>query len=461
MRIVLAILLVFCLTACHVRTADQAYNEGKYVESISLLTATIGEKGEAKFNEESAEKLRGLVSNVMKHYETIINSSASTDYQARIDSYESLRKINLMLINRFYSQTVAFFNDKYPVSKLDQLIAKEYYDYGNSIKGTDSESYKIKADLYLKGSERYKYKDIFTLYKNAKKQHLDIEAKQHYDLGKTFSQQGSYHEASLEYLKAWEVYKPIGEYKDSFKLYEDNKRKHVTALAKEYYEKASSLEKIAYKREIYREAAKYYEAANSAYEQFGSYRDASARASRCKLKGRVNVYVKDSDYLSWVKQVFNADYIYFVDHSSQANIIIDINAKSDYIHMKPYEKNEVKTEKYVERMSEKTDDKGNKIKVPIYKEQKFNLKTITNSKKYIFTTDIEITGEISNSKRLISEAISSKTDYIYSGDVPSKFHNSQAGEWKSKSTLKSEAHYTQGEDIRNHLKQFIDKMSSL
>ncbi|MCX8617252.1 hypothetical protein J3U42_02470 [Gilliamella sp. B2923] len=461
MRIVLAILLVFCLNACHVRTADKAYQQGQYVESISLLTSNINEKGEAKFNDESAEKLRVLVSNVMAHYETIINSSVSTDYQARIDSYESLRKINLLLVNRFYSQTVAFFNDKYAASKLDQLIAKEYYDYGNSIKGTDSDSYKIKANLYLKGSERYKYKDIFTLYKNAKKQQLDIEAKHHYDLGKTFSQQGNYNEASLEYLKAWEVYKPLGEYKDSYKLYEDNKRKHVTALAKEYYERASLLEKTAYKRETYREAAKNYEAANLAYQHFGQYRDASARASRCKLQGRVNVYVKDSDYLYWVKQVFKEDYIYFVDRSSQANVIIDINATSDYIHMKPYETNEAKTERYVERMTEKTDDKGNKVKVPVYKEQHFNLKTITYAKKYSITTRVDISGDINYSSRFSSEAISTKTDYIYSGNVPSKYRNSSEGESKSKSTLKYEAESEQGADIRQFLSRFVDRLSSI
>lgn len=48
--------LIFLLTACYTRTGDDAYKEGKYLESISLLATGIEEKGERKFDKDSAKK---------------------------------------------------------------------------------------------------------------------------------------------------------------------------------------------------------------------------------------------------------------------------------------------------------------------------------------------------------------------------------------------------------------------
>jgi hypothetical protein len=37
MRIIIAVFFMFLLAACHTRTAEEAYKEGKYLESINLL----------------------------------------------------------------------------------------------------------------------------------------------------------------------------------------------------------------------------------------------------------------------------------------------------------------------------------------------------------------------------------------------------------------------------------------
>ena len=167
MRIVITIFVIFFLTACHTRTSEEAYKEGKYLESISLLTNNIEEKGLKKYDKDKAEKLRTLVTNVMEHYETNLANTSDTDYKKRIDIYQNLLKMKMMLRDRFYSSTIDFFNNKYDLEQLEQTIAKQYYDYANSITGTDSISYKNKANLYQRGLERYNYKDIEKQYQNA------------------------------------------------------------------------------------------------------------------------------------------------------------------------------------------------------------------------------------------------------------------------------------------------------
>lgn len=49
-----------------------------------------------------------------------------------------------MLNDCFFSQTVTSFDDKYTIEQLEQTIAKQYYEYGKSITGTDSQSYVMK-----------------------------------------------------------------------------------------------------------------------------------------------------------------------------------------------------------------------------------------------------------------------------------------------------------------------------
>jgi len=43
MRTIIAIFFIFLLTACHTRTAEDAFKEGRYIESINLL-AVINNK---------------------------------------------------------------------------------------------------------------------------------------------------------------------------------------------------------------------------------------------------------------------------------------------------------------------------------------------------------------------------------------------------------------------------------
>ncbi|MBI0112770.1 MULTISPECIES: hypothetical protein [unclassified Gilliamella] len=60
MRTIIAIFCIFLLTACHTRTAEDAFKEGRYIESINLLAASLDEKGPAKFDQQDAKRLQTI-----------------------------------------------------------------------------------------------------------------------------------------------------------------------------------------------------------------------------------------------------------------------------------------------------------------------------------------------------------------------------------------------------------------
>jgi tetratricopeptide (TPR) repeat protein len=462
MRIAITIFFLFLLSACHARTADQAYKEGKYLESISLLTASIDEKGQAKFDKGRAEKLRTIVSNVMAHYEADLAHTANTDYQHRINAYQSLLKMKMMLSDRFYSQTVSFFNDKYDIKKLEETIAKQYYDYGNSITGTDSESYRKRADLYQKGFEQYNYKNIENLYKNAKTKYMQLAAKDYYNQGKMLEQQGNYKAAAEAFNNASEVYQPLGKYKDSGKLAVDNDRKHCAQEAEKYYQQAQQLANTATHRYEFREVAKYYAWAASAYRQYGAYRDATFQSDKYTNKGIVRIYYNSTELRSYVRDILRKDFIQFVIYNpSEADVIMRIKSNVEFSDLGQSVNNQTRTEKVFDKFIEMVDDNGNKNQVKTYKDQQYNLQTVTHSNKLTLTTEIEAHGAYSYSRSFNIEQTSARYDYIYSGNVPSKLRNYSEGSLQTRERLLELAQKQQLKEVKLRLEDILRDLSYL
>ena len=446
MRTIIAIFCIFLLTACHTRTAEDAFKEGRYIESINLLTASLDEKGPAKFDQEDVKRLQTIVSSVMQFYEKDLNHFHKYDYPQKIDAYKHLLTMKEILSHRFYSDHISFFNDKYDIRQLKQTLAKEYYDYGNYITGTDSESYRTKAELYKNSLSYDNYKNAATLYKNANTKYMQMAAKSYYEQGKQFEQQGNYKAAAQAFNQASSIHKPLGKYKDSDKRAIDNDKKYATQQAEEAYREAKQLAMNATKRYEYREVAKYYARAASIYRPYGQYFDASSLAETYERKGIIKVYCYSSYFIDEIRNRLNANYIKFVNYSRDADIDIKIDYDDDFVSHGKSVENETKIEKIFDKYVEVEDKDGNKTQVKTYKDQRYNLQTVTHSNKLTFTTSIEAHGIYSYSKSFKVEETSFKYDYIYSGDVPARFYNHSNGRLKSKDEL-----YTQGK--RNLLTQ--------
>ena len=455
MRTIIAIFCIFLLTACHTRTAEDAFKEGRYIESINLLAASLDEKGPAKFDQEDAKRLQTIVSSVMQFYEKDLNYFHQYDYPQKIDAYKHLLTMKEILSNRFYSDQISFFNDKYDIRQLKQTLAKEYYDYGNYITGTDSESYRTKAELYKNSLSYDNYKNAATLYKNANTKYMQMAAKNYYDQGKQFEQQLNYKAAAQAFSQASLIYKPLGKYKDSDKLAKDNDKKYATQQAQEAYQQAKQLAMNATKRYEYREVAKYYAQAASIYQPYGQYFDASSLADTYAKKGIIKVYYYGSSFTDEIRDKLSANYIQFANYSSGAEIDIRIDFKSDFVDLDKSETNETKIEQVFDKYIEAKDKNGNTTQIKTYKDQRYNLQTVTHSNKLTLTASIEVHGIYSYSKSFKIEETSVKHDYIYSGNVPAKFHNHSDGRLKSKDDL-----YTQAKrDLLSELNSRLDDIA--
>ncbi|OCG41974.1 hypothetical protein [Gilliamella sp. Bif1-4] len=462
MRIIIAVFFMFLLAACHTRTAEEAYKEGKYLESINLLADSIEDKGTAKLGQKDVQRLQNIVNSVMQHYETTLSNTNNQDYAKRIECYQNLLAMKLRLSDRFYSQEISFFDNKYDFTKLQESIAKEYYDYGNSITGTDSKSYRIKADLYKKGFEQYNYKNIESLYNNANKKYMQLAAKDYYDQGKMLAQQGNYKAAADAFNNASEVYQPLGKYKDSDKLSIENDRKHCTQQAENAYEQAQQLARTATRRYQFREVAQYYASAASAYRQYGSFRDANFQADKYKREGKVKVYYNSSELKSYVTDLLSKDFIEFVIYQpGQADVTIRVTTNVEFSDLGKSVNNETKTEKIFDKFIEFADENGNKKQIKTYKDQEFNLQTVTHSNKLTLTTEIEAHGIYSYSKSFNVVQTSAKHDYIYSGNVPSNLHNYSKGTLQTKDSLLRAAKDQQLTELKVYIEDMVRDLSYL
>ncbi|WP_334324907.1 hypothetical protein [Gilliamella apicola] len=463
MRIVITIFVIFFLTACHTRTSEEAYKEGKYLESISLLTNNIEEKGLKKYDKDKAEKLRTLVTNVMEHYETNLANTSDTDYKKRIDIYQNLLKMKMMLRDRFYSSTVDFFNNKYDSEQLEQTIAKQYYDYANSITGTDSISYKNKANLYQRGLERYNYKDIEKRYQNANTKYMQVAAKEYYDLGKKFAQEKNYKEAATAFSNASQVYQPLGKYRDSDKRAIENDKKYCTQQAEAAYQQAQQLSQNARKRHEFREVADYFNKAVKVYQPYGKYRDAKALAETYQKKGIVKVYYNSSpsQFTNEIREYIGSYYIEFTNYLSEADIDIRIDYDIDFNDLGKSANYETKTEQVFDKYVEVPDKKGRITKLKSYKDQRYTIETETHSNQLTLTTNIMVNGMYSYIKSFKVKETSAKYKYIYSGDVPSKYRNYSEGSLKSQDELYKQAQQEQLTELRSRLKDIANDLSYL
>lgn len=462
MRIVITIFVIFFLTACHTRTSEEAYKEGKYLESISLLTNSIEEKGLKKYDKKKAEKLHTLVTNVMEHYETNLANTSSTDYEKRIDIYQNLLKMKMMLRDRFYSSTVDFFNNKYDSEQLEQTIAKQYYDYGNSITGTDSISYKNKANLYQRGLERYNYKDIEKRYQNANTKYMQVAAKEYYDLGKKFAQERNYKEAATAFSNASQVYQPLGKYRDSDKRAIENDKKYRTEQAEAAYQQAQYILESATKRHEFREVAEYFNKAANVYQPYGKYRDARVLAETYQKKGIVKVYYdSSSSFANEIRDNIGANYIVFSDYLGNSDVNIQINYDINFNDLGKSVSYETKTEKVFDKYVEVPDKNGKIIKLKSYKDQNYSIETETHSNQLTLTTNIMVNGLYSYVQSFRVEKTSTEHNYIYRGNVPSKYHNYSDGSLKSRDELYNQAQQEQITQLKSILRNIANDLSYL
>ena len=461
MRIILASIFIFLLVGCSGRTAEDAYKEGKYLESIALITHEMDEKGAAKVDRSDLTRFQDLVNNVMNHYENQLLSVPAHDYANRIASYEALLTMKTRLSGQFYSQQVDFFNHKYDATQLKKELAQAYYLYGNSIEGSDSESYYRRAELYRKGLAYYKYQDIEARYNNAHNSYINIAAREYYDQGKQLAQLNEHKKAAEAFANAITVYKPFGQYKDSEALFVLYDKKYRTDEASALYAKASQLASIAATHSEYRQIASIYHDVVTIYQPYGNYKDATVLAQQYAEKGQVKVYFDSLNYSALIQNTLRSNCVVFVNNPVNANVRISITQNKRYENPKEQRSIQAMSENILQKTINEIDENGATQSKDIYKSYYFNLETITSTNSIALTSRINISGEYQYSKTLHVDKYSSIKQIIYSGDVPAKYSNSSNGQLLSRNKLTQKAESEMESEIKSELNNIADMLIRL
>lgn len=461
MRSLCAVCLIFLLAACSSRTAEDAYKEGKYIESINLIASYVEEKGEVKLDNDDLERLRNIVSNVMAHYENQLLITENSDYSTRITSYESLLLMKNRLANRFYSQQVSFFDNKYEINQLRQLIAKEYYLYGNSVKGTDADSYYLKVELYRKGLQQYNYKDIEKLYNQTNTKYMQVAAKEYYEKGKMLAAGELYKDAAEYFSKAAEVYKPLGKYKDSQQLSVTYDKKYRLNDAQNFYQQAEYLKTTARTHVEFRKIAELYNQAATIYSPYGDYKNSEKLAREYQQKGIVKIYYQPMQYGSLIKAKINADYIQFVNDRAGADLIIDITESGRYNEYPSHPERRAMSENIVDKAVTIENSDGTKETKDIYKTYYYTIEATSFINVFELQTNITINGIYQYSHSDYIKKTSGITKYVYSGDVPNRYSNYTSGFYLSRGQLISKAKSEQERYINYQLTNLANILDRL
>lgn len=461
MRIYLILFCVVILTACAFeRTADQAYKEGKYLESISLIIAYVEEKGEQKLDADDLTHFRQLVSDVMGHYENRLLTADRNDHNSRIESLVALLNMKSQLANRFFSQQVSFFNNKYDFFSLRKAIAEEYYLWGNAVTCESSSCYSMRADLYKKGLEYYKYNDIENLYQKANTKYMQVAANEFYNAGKYYAQFDSFKLAAENFAQAIEVYKPLGKYKDSEQLFITYDKKYRTREAKSYYEKAQTILQHANTRYSYREITRLLNQAAEIYQPYGNYQNAAILAKQYQQKGIIKIYLSP-EYRNLASNVFTNQYYQFVNSTQQADIVIEITTKNYYQNTSPQSRIDSMSENLLEKTINIKGENDKIEKQDIYKTYYFNLETRTYSNEIQQNININVRGlyNYSHSENFLHNSI--ENQYVYTGDVPKKYRNYTSGQYLTREELYQYA-YKQSEsyisDILKNIYSYTEQL---
>ncbi|RKS85181.1 hypothetical protein DES39_1690 [Orbus hercynius] len=452
MRLLLLALSIFILVGCaSPRTAQDAYKEGQYVESIELAALSVEEKGESKLDAADLEEFRTLVGNVMAHYENQLLTANRTDYASRINSYEALLQIKNRLSNRFYSQQVYFFNNKYDIKQLRQVIAEEYYVYGNSIDAKDGDSYRLKTNLYRKGLEQYNYKDIEALYNKTNKKYMQVAAKEYYDKGTILAESGLYQYAAESFASASEVYKPLGKYKNSDELFVVYDKKYRAIEAGKLYQQAEAIRKSATTHAEYREIAQLYHDAGEIYQPYGDYKGSAKLFEQYQQKGQLRIYFPPSKYSQLIQANLKDDYIKFVTNPSTADLVINIKEQSRYRELPPDISKKAMSENLVEKTINETNADGVTQSKDVYKTYYYNLQTTVLENTFELTTDIDVSGIYRYKDSDQIRKSSSMTKYAYSGQVPNNYRDHNSGSYVSQNKLAEQAKKEQERYVQSQL----------
>ncbi|WP_434777202.1 hypothetical protein [Neisseria sp. Ec49-e6-T10] len=412
--------------------ANKLQEKGQYVESVKIITDKLDQSGTLP-SQSTFNSMSNIIYRSIQHFENKLSMASEKNYDERINAYEGIFNIRVLLENKFYSNHFANFIASYKLPELRSTLAQLHYLKGNEINPVQIIDYKIKSDIYKAGLKYAEYKDMRTLMEKYAKQYATLAAEDGYKKGVDAAKMKDYFQASEHFAQVINVYKAYGDYKDSKKLFTQYDRQWRTESAQKAFDEAQSIAQNARYKADNREAAQKYTEAFEYYKPYGDFKNASSFASKQKDLGTVYIdfYIDghkrdgtktERDLKSIInpafKQTFNSSYYQQATRNTRKDLTIRVRYSVKY-HI-----NKDKVREY------KQQETGSDGKVRYFTK-------VVKEKRNRYEIDVTVTaaGKVSYQDGFKLHSTSSEEQIRYTGDVPSGYKAHTNGRMESEYTL--------------------------
>ena len=242
MKKILLVFLCLLLASCTLPVKpEDKFKTGDYVGGVKVLANNFNAKAKKleqknkPWKEKDILYLQVTVGGLVEMAQKNIQQAAVSDYELRIKSYQLLLTIKTELEDKSYSPYLEKYLSLYTVDGLKESLAIQFYQQANAIVAANSADYLRKAKLYRQGYEYFNYKDIKKRAEDNQNMYYKTAAQEYYTEAQANVRDKNYKQAADNFRKAYDVYLPLGNYKDSAKLAAIYEKKWRTAEAEGHY----------------------------------------------------------------------------------------------------------------------------------------------------------------------------------------------------------------------------------
>ncbi|MDQ8954159.1 hypothetical protein RFH42_14505 [Acinetobacter rudis] len=431
-KIILIISCVGSLSACTLtlNKAMQGYEKGDYIASIQVITAKLDQK-QGYPRDALKKSWMNAIDLSLNQLENLPNNTLDQKLQRLEKIYQARQLVN----TGFYASEFSSFVQRYPLNQIQLDIAKLYYEKGNTIGLIDTDSYRLKAEMYERGLHYTNYLDMQSLATKYRKEYSTRRAEEYYSYALGAVKAKDYKAASEYFTQALTAYGNYGDYKDARQQFLKYDKMWRAIEAERLFLQATVKEKNALYKADYRGVSSLYNEAAQIYKPYGDYKNALNLAQLARSKSMITVSYsihqdRGEDYCgslysqrlserfkSRVESKFGS-YPFKLTNSYGANIQINIDYAAYFKEGRQEERNQVQSVLSAQGV-----------------ENKFNQRTESKRNEYELRASVSARGDLRWDKNITKQVESEQHRIIYTGNVPDGYRDKTEGALKDRNGL--------------------------
>lgn len=285
LQVILSITLLLAACSSTYKVAEKQYETGNYVDAISTVTTSLDTS-----NSIPLDKAVTIINNSVTQLEKQLDQLPDNDYEGKVIAYKKLYQVKQLLSQKNYSHKFATFNTTYPMEQIKTAIAEQYYLKAKTIQPITPADYQRKINLYQQGLLYNNYKNMQTLLKESQYNYTQLTADDYYQQALNAVKAQQYQSATTYFQKAQDAYKQYGTYKDSQELLAKYDRIWRETAAQQYLLQANKIVADAQHKKDHREASEYFQKAYQSYSTYGNFKNSKELSERQQQLSLIPVY---------------------------------------------------------------------------------------------------------------------------------------------------------------------------